>query len=490
MSDIIWHNLKTYWVSNLKELQDSVRTNCLAIRERLIAAEVTGRSSFLERGCVPFRISPAPFPLDPATAEFLSKLGPALYEFYQALNALYRYSLRNRDLAWVNHYLSVGKPERVRDYGRMNRFKHDLPLVIRPDIIPTDTGFVITELDSVPGGIGLTAALAEGYSALGYEIVGGATGIIHYFGKALKGLVEKEDPVVAIVVSDESEDYRPEMNYVARQLTVEGLRAHQVHPRDLRFDETGLYVNNQRIDILYRFFELFDLPNIPKIDLILYAIRKEMLKATPPLKSYLEEKMMMGLFHNPRLKSFWRNNLSKAHFTLLAEVFPKTWILDPTALPPYGVIPGLTINGKIVGQWTELKEASRRQRDFVIKPSGFSELAWGSRGVVVGNDVNNEEWAAAIDNALASFATTPHILQEFHKGRQFSTTYYDFDHQQEQEMQARARLCPYYFVEDNQVQLAGVLVTLCPSDKKIIHGMTDAIMTVAAVPSTGEDRRS
>ena len=71
MSDIIWHNLKTLWVSNLKELQDSVRTNCLAIRERLIAAEVTGRSSFLERGCVPFRIS-RPLSPDPATAEFLS----------------------------------------------------------------------------------------------------------------------------------------------------------------------------------------------------------------------------------------------------------------------------------------------------------------------------------------------------------------------------------------------------------------------------------
>ena len=30
-------------------------------------------------------------------------------------------------------------------------FKHELPRVIRPDILLTDEGFSITELDSVPG---------------------------------------------------------------------------------------------------------------------------------------------------------------------------------------------------------------------------------------------------------------------------------------------------------------------------------------------------
>ena len=46
----------------------------------------------------------------------------------------------------------------------MKRFRDQLPAVIRPDIIPTQDGMVITELDSVPGGIGITGALTEIYS--------------------------------------------------------------------------------------------------------------------------------------------------------------------------------------------------------------------------------------------------------------------------------------------------------------------------------------
>jgi hypothetical protein len=47
---------------------------------------------------------------------------------------------------------------------RSPAFKNDVPRVIRPDILLTETGFSITELDSVPGGIGLTAWLNQTYS--------------------------------------------------------------------------------------------------------------------------------------------------------------------------------------------------------------------------------------------------------------------------------------------------------------------------------------
>jgi len=49
----------------------------------------------------------------------------------------------------------------------MRRFKQDIPLIIRPDIILTDNGLSISELDSVPGGFGLLAALSEQYAELG-----------------------------------------------------------------------------------------------------------------------------------------------------------------------------------------------------------------------------------------------------------------------------------------------------------------------------------
>ena len=91
------------------------------------------------------------------------------------------------------------------------------------------------------------------------------------------------------------------------------------------------------------------------------------------------------------------------------------------------------------------------------------------------------EWVEALRKALASFPTTPYILQEFHKGRLFEMDFMDEDRQAMVRMSGRARLSPYYFVAEGRVELAGILATVCPADKKILHGMKDAIMVPCAL---------
>jgi hypothetical protein len=44
-------------------------------------------------------------------------------------------------------------------------------------------------------------------------------------------------------------------------------------------------------------------------------------------------------------------------------------------------------------------------------------------------------------------------------------------------MRGRVRLCPYYFVEKGKANLSGALATIVPADKKLLHGMRDAILT-------------
>ena len=44
----------------------------------------------------------------------------------------------------------------------------------------------------------------------------------------------------------------------------------------------------------------------------------------------------------------------------------------------------------------------------------------------------------------------------------------------------RLRLCPYYLVTGDKVELHGALATLCPVDKKLIHGMEDAVLIPVA----------
>jgi hypothetical protein len=432
-----------------------------------------------------YRISPEPFYLTRDEAGFFESLGGWLLLFYKALNRLYSESLHGRQPGWVAAYLDQGKPDGVTAYARMNRFQNDLPGVIRPDLLRTETGWIATELDSVVGGIGLTAGLCEQYAAQGFQPIGGPNGMITHFGEMIRTAAKLPNPTVAIVVSEESKDYRPEMRHLADRLRREGLSAHTVTPEEIGFTEEGLTLTLRgrpvRVDVVYRFFELFDLPNIPKAELILYSAKKRTAALTPPAKPFLEEKLAMALVHHPRLRSFWTDAMGEGPLMQIERLFPKTWIVDPRPVPPYGVIPDLSVRGRPVSNWEELTHTTQKERRLVLKPSGFSELAWGSRGVVVGHDVSQGEWAGAIRRAIASFPHTPWILQEFHKTGRHTLSYYDFSADEARVMEGRARISPYYMVVNGRAVLSGVLATVCPPDKKLIHGMTDAIMAPCAV---------
>lgn len=441
-----------------------------------------------------WRVSPEPWGLPEEMVQQLEALGKHLFRFYRAVNLLYSQSIRKIQPAWVSGYLDQGKSEEVISFGRMNRFKRDLPRVIRPDLIPTRNGLVATELDSIPGGIGFTASLCERYGKLGYELVGGASGMVSGFMEMVRSVSGSKNPVLVVLISEESSAWKLEMSWLGELMNRSGLETYVVTPEEIFFKEKGIFVKGKggkrRVDVLYRFFELFDLRNIPKMDLVLYAVRKGLVKLTPPLKGFLEEKMTMGLFHHPMLKQFWLRELGEESFEFLGLIFPKTWILDPRPLPPHSVISGLEIEGEAVSEWTVLGSLGQRSRKFVVKPSGYSELAWGSRGVSVGHDLSEKDWQSAIELALEAFPFTPHILQEFHTGAGFKVVYFDFETHKMKQFRGRIRLQPYYFVVGNEITLSGVQATICPDDKKVLHGMVDAVVVPCGIrEKNGELRR-
>lgn len=470
---------------------------CAIIRDQLSQAglfpSLPGQASTpgIVTATTTWRIATTPFPLKKDQLDFFHQLGPQLLSFYRALNRLYIDSVRGLQPAWVAGYLDQGKPDGLVAYSRMKRFRDQLPAVIRPDIIPTQDGMVITELDSVPGGIGITGALTEIYSqwslVIGHplEIVGGSEGMVRGFAAMVQAQLAQHTGCVAILMSEEAKDYQPEMTWLAARLRAIGLDAYCVEPRHIRFTEEGLRIANEEMDqpiaLIYRFYELFDLLNIPKSELVQYAIKKDWVAVTPPYKPALEEKLAFALLHHPALRPFWEQALDREVFLHLAAIMPRTWILDPAPIPPSATIPGLAIGGRAVMNWHDLATATQKERHFVIKPSGFSELAWGSRGVSVGHDMPQSEWAGAIDKALAAFPRIPYILQEFHKGRLYELDYFDPVTGEMNRMSGRARLSPYYFVSGEKTELAGILATVCPADKKVIHGMKDAVMVPCAL---------
>jgi len=497
-----------------------------------------------------WQLSPEAWPLTPDQVAELEAIGAACLEFHEALETLYFRSvagknlLRNKPLLapWVADYLDRGKPRELVVHARDPKNRGVFPNVLRPDLLLTDDGFVLTELDSVPGGIGLTAFLNRLYSGEirnpksetrnksetsnpesgpvterlpvphGSEsasatqnakpqtqnssgVLGENDAMIRGFYASLAALrPEASNPVIALVVSDEAATYRPEMEWLALQLQLLGKRVYCLRPdrvfplgSALFFDIEG---NPEKIDIVYRFFELFDLANIRTAPFFLEAWKAGEVAIAPPMRHFQEEKLALALFHHHRLQEFWAENLGRRTLELLRQLIPPTWVLDAAPLPPGAMLDGPHVGGRPLHDWRELAGASQKERDLIIKISGYHETAWGARSVVLGSDCSRDEWQFGLDRALELAPTNLHVLQVYRKPRRVSHPVY----RQAQletpnlkletavsapacaETAGRLRLCPYYFVIAGRARLSGALATFCPPDKKIIHGMQDAAL--------------
>ncbi len=482
-------------------LADDPAARCRFVNERLPERSLySDAKRAVQAGSrASWRLSPEPFWLTPEMVAVLEQLGQDLLAFYRAVNSLYFASVRGTQPSWVADYFDRGRPEHLVDYGRLNRTKSHLPRVIRPDLFLTDQGFVATELDSVPGGIGFGGSLAEPYAELGFPLVGGPTGMVDGFAAMLESAAREPQPATAIVVSEESGDYWDEMVWLAQTLRRRGHPVHAVRPEDVRFTEEALLVPEggspgprdetetdptaplAPVKVVYRFFELYDIKNIPKWELMLYAAKKQRVVVTPPVKSFLEEKLSFALLHHPALAAFWRQELKAERVERLQRALPPTWVLDPREVAPHATVPGLELAGKPVQDWSQLVGLSQKERQLVIKPSGFSATAWGSRGVRIGHDLPEDEWAGAVREALDGFERTRYVLQRFQNIRRATVEWYDFAAGEVRRMPGRARLTPYYFVVGEEARLGAVTATVAPIDKKLVHGMVDAVMAPCAV---------
>jgi hypothetical protein len=442
-------------------IADAVQTEpAAADRARLVRAQMPSEGLFAGHD---WRVSPNPFRLGADLAADLDSLGRVLLQFYRAVNLLYRKSIEGKQPEWVARWLDLGKPAELLTLQRSPVFKNELPRVIRPDLLITENGISVTELDSVPGGIGLTAWLNQTYSNLppnngNVPVIGGPDGMLRGFESIFDGA-----STVHIVISEEAATYRPEMAWVAAQLN-----------RDKFKIQTAEFSDFRDGDAVYRFFELFDLANVPNSKKIFELAADKKIRLTPPPKPVFEEKMLFALLWNRHLREFWRQELGERFFNRMLRLVPYTWLVDPSPLPPQAAIPELNLT-----DWQQLQMLSQKERELILKVSGFSPHAWGARGVFLGSDLSHADWAAAVDQAITHFQQSPRVLQRYHKPGLVDAEWFDFTRNEIVPMKGRVRLCPYYFVsgeaEQARAHLGGVLATICPANKKIIHGMTEAI---------------
>ena len=391
--------------------------------------------------------SPEPFALSKSQKRALLGLGHPLKRFQEVCDQLHRQSSEGKLPTWISKLLDAGKPPWLLRHQLDSRNRGVMPRVIRPDLLLKENGFAASELDGVPGGIGTLAWLSQTYARFGFEIFGGSDGMLRGFSSLFEDGAD-------ILISEESSDYLPEMRWVADQLgsrfRTQSAEAWSASDRDV-----------------YRFFELFDWESIPAIQNL-----ADLGRVTPPLKPHFEEKLWLALFWSPSLRQTWKSMLRGSHLRRLRDLIPFGWVVDPAELPPQAALPRLEVSS-----WDEVAQFSQKNRQLVLKVSGFSELAWGSRGVTIGHDVSLEEWSSRLTHAQSEFQRQPWIIQEFQETKLVEHPYFDPSSGQKRVMIGRVRLCPYYFVnQSGQTTLGGCLATIVPSDKKKIHGMRDGIL--------------
>ena len=200
--------------------------------------------------------------------------------------------------------------------------------------------------------------------------------------------------------------------------------------------------------------------------------------------------MWFALFWLQPLRDFWRRELGDKYF--------RTFQRDHSLHLDSGSDAAAATCGDSAARDSRLAgggaSSARKSAICLLKISGFSPLGWGSRGVALGSDLAARGMAAADRGRARRFEQRADDHAAVSQGPALRSSVLGPRQTEElKTMRGRVRLCPYYFVEPEKVMLRGALATICPADKKLLHGMRDAILVpsrFAALALSTEGRES
>ena len=95
---------------------------------------------------------------------------------------------------------------------------------------------------------------------------------------------------MVIAVSEEADTYLPEMEWVCEKLRELGVSIEVCSPQELQVSEDTVWFKNKKVDLIYRFWELFDYENVSIMQDLTRVVEKCGVVVTPPMKHVQEEK--------------------------------------------------------------------------------------------------------------------------------------------------------------------------------------------------------
>ncbi len=337
----------------------------------------------------------------------------------------------------------------------------------RPDVIRTgDGGLKVAEIETMIGGLGMSAVLRSCYGA------GGLSGIPEAYAAMMwgmyadhRGASRQARPgrlAVGVVNPATKSSYDWEFVVLGDYVAPLGLDLILGRPEEVVIRAGGeVWLGRHRLDVMHRFFRLSEIRHTKSVlDTLGRISQKQYVPMVQPWLEILEEKALMALFCNPNLRSAWRNALGSDLFGRLAQVIPATWIV-----------------GSDSQMAADLYSGSIDRRRFWLKKSSGT---WGGKGAFFGGGLTATKWQKVLATAWGDFLNGQlWVVQEHWEPARETIPVYDRVSGRVTELSSGGRFNPFTFWSPDGPRLADVRVTARDNHK--IHGASDATFAPVGV---------
>lgn len=307
------------------------------------------RDKFDTGKTIPFRISPSPFYISETEASAIFRIGKLISSYFCSIFSLYQLNPEVRNL------LDQGKPSCFTDITQMPQY-----LFLRPDLIYTERGFSICEIETSLFGLGISAFLDKAYEQAGFSLLASSA--------TLRQNISQNTPHTGtIVYTNKTQAYAGQLSYLAKHIFSDNKRTW-----------TAQHIESPRNGIIYRAFYLSEYNTDEKVKELIDTHNP--MQFIPSLTPFMEEKLLLSFIWDKRYLHHFEKEMGLLEAHELQSYIPITWIVGQEKYCLFDNAQSLE----------ELAKISRSQRMFVVKISGFDIQSSWSEGVFFLNKMSKK----------------------------------------------------------------------------------------------------
>lgn len=326
--------------------------------------------------------------------------------------------------------------------------------VARPDVHWRENGVSVSENDEMPGGMPQLVHLDKAY------------GVNAGRWKTFFDWLTERGPLVFVVSHKWSKPYIPEIRWLVSYLCAKGYPAMILttdQMDDLQITGCGVFLKGTRVGTIWRQFPIFEAA-CRLADLVI-AAHQGIVRMVPEFAHY-GNKTWFHIFKE-RIR-WYEDHMRPQEFHTLRSILPESHLIHGAKSFPVQICDIAISTSKV------LKELAQKERNaLVLKICGANNLAARSRGVLIGEGINEPVWSQWIEDKLSR--NQPFLIQERFPTGVVRIPVYNTASNRDELFAARVLMRPWVYNGGEIVSVHGCAV---PKEYFKVHGM----VSMAVVP--------